>query len=163
MIRFNQLMTVGILLVIAVRPYKVSDQKSEDDNAQAEIVLLEARNASATDATVLNGILADDYSMIGLDGSKLSKAEVVNADTQPSKPKVAIKIERVKYFQGSAVVIGSATISSQESGGTLKVEINYTNVWMKRGGSWHLVSSHVSPLHPVSAEVCLNQRANTNP
>jgi ketosteroid isomerase-like protein len=133
------------------------DGQSNSPTIETEIRALESKNASEEPNT-LRALIADDYIMVGLDGSTNSKDDVINAGSAANKPKIALHINQIKEFQGSAVVIGSASLSSQDAAGhAVNVEVNYTNVWMKRSGKWQLVSSHVSPLHPVSAEMCLSQ------
>lgn len=152
---------MALIAAICLCNLQAQQAPTESDVAQTEIKSLESQNASTTDAHVLANLIADDYVMIGLDGSTNSKAQVVSAESGTGKPTITLHIQQITYFQGSAVVVGGATISSQQTGGqSLSVDVNYTNVWMKRSGHWKLVSSHVSPLHPVSAELCTNQTSN---
>ncbi|SRR5258708_21030760 len=161
--RSNSVILMALVASICLCKLQAQQAPTENDVAQSEIKSLESQNASTTDAHLLTNLIADDYVMIGLDGSTTSKAQVVSAESGADKPKITLHIQHITYFQGSAVVVGSATISSQQPGGQSgSVEVNYTNVWMKRGGNWRLVSSHMSPLHPVSAELCLDQQSNVN-
>jgi ketosteroid isomerase-like protein len=164
MIRLKISALIALIVGFNLLGLQGQQAQTENDAAQNEIKSLEAQNASSTDAHVLANLIADDYVMIGLDGSTSSKAQVVNAESGTNKPQITLHIQQITHFQGTAVVVGGATISSQQPGGhSLAVEANYSNVWMKRGGNWQLVSSHMSPLHPVPAELCLNQRSTAAP
>jgi ketosteroid isomerase-like protein len=155
--------SVFVTALILCYCWKLEAQQSQAESvvAEAEIRSLELQNASTTDPDLLKNLIADDYAMIGLDGSVSSKAQIVKAGAGESKPKITLNIRQIAYFQGSAVVVGVATVSSKrQDAPTVSVELNYTNVWMKRGGKWRLIASHMSPLHPLSAELCASLGSN---
>jgi hypothetical protein len=111
--------------VVLLYGYNVLLGQAQSDKVQSEIKTLETKNASTSDVNVLSRIIADEYVMIGVDGAKRSKTDIIGVGTKTGISKVTVQIGDIKSFQDSAVVVGTARITSPEGG---DIEVNYSNV-----------------------------------
>lgn len=99
------------------------------------------------DTTLLDRILADEFTMIDGSGAWSTKAEELEwvADNKPSYDSLTFEIRRLEIFNGdSAVVAGTGTIHGSDEDGPYVAEYQSTNVLVKRDGGWKAVASHVS-------------------
>jgi ketosteroid isomerase-like protein len=92
-------------------------------------------------------MLADDWSVIHITGTIITKAEAL-ATCKISPVKIAeFKIEdvKVRLFGGSAVVTGRTTAVA--AGATpITVVLRFTDVFVRRNGRWTVVASHATRL-----------------
>jgi hypothetical protein len=109
-----------------------------------------ATQRNATAMTVLNAILADDYTFTGVFGQVLTKAEYLreSASSTTYKPEGVV----LRKYSDAAVVTGRINFQYPE-GVTLRRQyplkydgVRYTNVYVKEQGKWQLVTTQFSPM-----------------
>jgi hypothetical protein len=52
---------------------------------------------------------------------------------------------KVRVYGDSSVVTGITTVKGTSGGQAFSVDLQFTDTLIKRGGTWRMVSSHVSP------------------
>ena len=98
------------------------------------------------DADKLNQILADDWSALGPDGAKITKASFVES-YKSGKSKLEsfdFGAMDVKVLGNVAVVQGSDTEKSVTDGKDSSGKYVWTDVFAKRDGKWAVVRSQIS-------------------
>lgn len=93
------------------------------------------------DATTLGRLIADDYVLVGSDGSRSNKAELIafwTADGfDPSPVTVTEPIEHL--WTDGAALGGTVILSWMQDGAPVSVTIRYIDVWALRDGQWRVV------------------------
>jgi len=100
--------------------------------------------------TILNVILADDYTFTGTGGTVLTKSEYLNQISGGT----AYRTEDVEVRQYGETAILAGRIHLEYAGGvTLRRQypvnfnyVRYANVYVNQGGKWRLVSTQFSPV-----------------
>jgi ketosteroid isomerase-like protein len=98
------------------------------------------------DADKLNQVLADDWSALGPDGAKITKASFVES-YKSGKSKLEsfdFGAMDVKVLGNVAVVQGSDTEKSVTDGKDSSGKYVWTDVFAKRDGKWVVVRSQIS-------------------
>ena len=100
--------------------------------------------------TILNTILADDYTFTGTGGAVLTKSDYLNQIIGGASFRTE-DIE-VREYGETALVTGRARLEYAD-GVTLRRQypvnfdyVRYTNVYVKQSGKWRLVSTQFSPV-----------------
>jgi hypothetical protein len=99
------------------------------------------------DAKLLDRILADEFQSVDDSGAWSTKAEELAwvAANRPGYDSLTFAIRRLDIFEnGTAVVAGTGTIRGKDEDGSYVVEYQSSNIFIKRGGTWRAVASHVS-------------------
>lgn len=129
-----------------------------NENSQTE---QEVRNAFSqfsdafvkADTAVLRSLLADDYVHTNANGGVLDKtrwlafAKTRHEDLKSGKVKIdAYRNEdlRIRVYGNTAVVTGLNTTIGFRDGKEWKMNLRFTNVWLKREGRWQRVAFHDS-------------------
>jgi len=109
-----------------------------------------ATQRDATAMTILNAILADDYTFTGVFGQVLTRAEYLREfpSVVTYKPEGVV----LRKYSEAAVVTGRIKFQYPE-GVTLRWQyplkydgVRYTNVYVKEQGKWRLVTTQFSPV-----------------
>jgi len=93
------------------------------------------------DAATLGNIVADDYLLVGSDGSRQNKQELIafwtayGFDPEP----VAISDPVELYWTDGAALGGMVTLRGMRNGAPFSVNIRYVDVWVLRDGAWVVV------------------------
>jgi len=96
------------------------------------------------DATAVDRILADDWSVIDLGGRVLTKAEVMREGFSSGERRIesgAIDEVRVRPLGDVAVVTGRSVLTGSYRGDRMTVTQRFTDVFAKRNGRWVIVAS----------------------
>lgn len=111
---------------------------------QAEHDWTDASKAGDTDK--LNQIIADDWSAIGPDGSKMTKAAFIDSYKSGKSKLESFDFGPmdVKVLGNVAVVQGSDTEKSVTDGKDSSGKYSWTDVFAKRDGKWVAVRSHLT-------------------
>jgi ketosteroid isomerase-like protein len=99
------------------------------------------------DVGLLNNILAEEFERIGDDGRRSSKRDEMEyiRKNRPSYSTFNFEITRLQVFEnGTAVVSGVGDVRGRDAKGTYTTRYSSSNVFIKRGGGWKAVASHVS-------------------
>jgi ketosteroid isomerase-like protein len=95
----------------------------------------------AGDAAALEQLIADDYQLVGSDGSTSNKAELIafwTADGfDPAPVTVTAPVEHI--WTDGAALGGTVTLSWTQDGAPVSVVIRYVDVWALRDGEWRVV------------------------
>jgi hypothetical protein len=95
----------------------------------------------AGDAATLERLIAEDYVLVGSDGERESKSQLIafwTADGfDPSPVTVADPVEII--FTDGAALGGTVTLAGTQGEEPFSVTIRYVDVWQLRDGQWRVV------------------------
>lgn len=109
------------------------------------------------DTVVLRSLLADDYVHTNVNGGVLDKtrwlafAKTRHEDLQSGKVRIdAYRNDdlRIRVYGETAVVTGLNTTIGFRDGKEWKMNLRFTNVWVKREGRWQRIAFHDSNAAP---------------
>jgi hypothetical protein len=104
---------------------------------------------TAGDCAGWAALLADEWSVIHIAGSIITKAEAVAMCKKPPVPISNYKIDdlSVRVYGTSAVVTGRTSVAY---GGTTPgaLVLRFTDVFIRRNGRWLVVASHATQVTP---------------
>jgi hypothetical protein len=119
-----------------------SDAPPSDHRASLEAAAQRHEYAqNAGDAAALQELIADDYVLVGSDGARQNKSELVAFWTADDfDPAPVIVTEPVEHiWRDGAALGGTVTLSWAESGVPISVTIRYVDLWALRDGEWRVV------------------------
>jgi hypothetical protein len=93
------------------------------------------------DAAALNELIADDYVLVGSDGARQSKSELIafwTADGFDPAPVTVTDPVAQRWTDGAALG-GTVTLSWTQDGAPVSVTIRYIDIWALRDGAWRVV------------------------
>ncbi|QTD50504.1 nuclear transport factor 2 family protein [Sulfidibacter corallicola] len=105
----------------------------------------------------LDAMLADEYLHINNGGKPLDKKAWMNWNRQRRQWLDAgqLKIDRYDTDEiqivvkgDTAVIVGRIQSAGTRQGKPFEVDIRFTNVWVKRGGTWLRLAFHDAPSRP---------------
>ena len=111
---------------------------------------IEHRLAAAwveNDRSVIEKVLADDWSVIDLTGRMLTKADVLEEAFATKDRKIAsMRIDdlSVRPFGDWAIVTGRTYVTGEYQGATAEVTLRFTDVFAYRAGNWQVVASQAT-------------------
>jgi hypothetical protein len=115
------------------------------DLAKAAIAYDEAQLRN--DGAELNRLLADDYTLVARGGVVLDKKKFVKASTDPNVKLMPFTIEQPVHtvWSDGAVLGGKVNYRTIDHGKDSAEMLMFADVWAKRGGTWRVVYTQVSP------------------
>ena len=102
------------------------------------------------DTKAMDTIVADDFTITFPDGSMQTKPQSLNsikAPRNPASPPLKFYTEDVQarvYGDSVVILIGRVVTEYVRDGKTMKEQNRYTDTYIKRGGRWQVVASHLS-------------------
>ena len=95
---------------------------------------------------ILSSLLADEFVITIEDGSMFSKAGYIShsADTSTHVQVAELSDLKVRMHGDTAIVTGAYHEKGESHGKPYEYHDRLTDVWMKIGGKWQVVSSHYS-------------------
>lgn len=153
--RLSNALGLGLAFAAAGKP---------DGNDYDDILAVERRWSAALvarDLAVLEEILADDFVMVWIDGSKISKADVL-AGTAARKARVdpfTTEDMEIRVYGSAAVVTGRATLTMTLDGKTETNEFSYTDVYARSATGWRAVSAQSVLSRLLNSDVKLAGRS----
>jgi len=125
------------LLACAPAPTPVADTR-----AALEAAAQRYEDAQiAGDGAALEQLIADDYVLVGSDGARSNKAELIafwTADGfDPAPVTVTEPVEHI--WSDGAALGGTVTLSWTQDGAPVSVTLRYVDVWALRDGEWRVV------------------------
>lgn len=136
--------TAALLLAVPAIP----QDRAADEKALRHLKEVEWPKAyREQDTALLDRILADEFQSIDGEGSWSTKAEEMEyiRKNKPSYESFRFEIKRLEIFEnGTAIVAGTGHIRGRDAERPYKVEYQSSNIFIKRGGLWKAVASHVS-------------------
>jgi ketosteroid isomerase-like protein len=126
---------------------KATIQAADFTNAEGTIIGLEKKWAEAIvnkDMSTLNEIIADDFTGTSWAGDTYSKTKAINDIEFRVYVAQSLDLEgiKVKVFGDTAVVTLTQVEKSKYDNKEGSGRYGYTDVWLKRNGSWQAVSSY---------------------
>jgi hypothetical protein len=126
---------------------KATIQAADATNAEITIIGLEKKWAEAIvnrDMGTLNEIIADDFTGTGWSGDTYSKTKAINDIEYRVYVAQSLDLEniKVKVFGDTAVVTLTQVEKSKYENMDCSGRYGYSDVWLKRNGSWQAVSSY---------------------
>jgi ketosteroid isomerase-like protein len=132
----------------------INKQKSRNAKTEQELIKLEEEWHNAYvrhDAAPLERILADEYIAISGNGGSSNKAQAIaglKADTTTYEYSTPYDMD-MRFYGDTVVVIGRTKEKGRTQNGTeFIVEYRWTDVFVKRKGSWQCVAAQVARVPP---------------
>lgn len=135
-------MRIVLALLPALFVPACSAQAPADTRAALDVAAAHYEDAQiAGDAAALEDLIADDYVLVGSDGARSSKAELIAFWTADGfDPAPVTVIEPVEHiWRDGAALGGTVTLSWTQDGAPVSVTIRYVDVWVLRDGEWRVV------------------------
>ena len=135
------------LAVLSVMICAVASAARANDEAAVIAMLHAACSAYRTgDATLLDRLLDERFTLTGSDGVVTSKAEELAAvrAREPQYSEFSNSEMVVRLYDGFALVTGITTIRGTAAGQPFAVRVQFTDTVVKRAGGWQLAASHAS-------------------
>ncbi len=101
----------------------------------------EQRNADS-----MNAIVADDFTITFPDGSMQTKKQIVDSLKSTGATAMKFKTENVqsRVYGETVILIGLVISEWQQGDKPMSDRSRYTDTYVKRGGKWQVVASHLS-------------------
>ena len=121
--------------------------------AEQELVRLEdewGRAMVQNDAEAIGRFMADDWTIVGPDGSVSDKAaflELVRSGALTHDVMDANEV-KVRVYGDTAVVTARGVSGGRYRGQAFRVVERVSDVWVRTGGGWRCVLTHLSPIEP---------------
>ena len=97
------------------------------------------------DPAVSQKILADDFMFVGPDGIAVNKPDYIKAVTGlTSFTDFKINYMAVRFYNGTAVVVGRVSIVAKSLDRDESGEFAFTDTFVKQKGEWKVVSSQAT-------------------
>ncbi len=142
---------MNILLVLAAMTSAIPGWVAPDykdlppDLAKAALDYDEAQLRN--DGPELERLLADDYRLIARGGAVLDKKQFVIHSTDPNVRLMPFTIEQPLHtvWSDGAVLGGKVNYRTVDHGKESAQMLVFADVWARRGGTWRVVYTQVSP------------------
>ena len=98
------------------------------------------------DGAAMQRLMADDYVLVGGDGSRSTKAQLIAEFTDPKlKPNPVTVTEPVeKVWKDGAVIGGLVEFTGTYDGKPFRTVMRFADVWERRDGRWVVVYGQVT-------------------
>lgn len=136
------IVTLGLAAMANAQKPAASDSSVAEQLKQIENDWSAAQKAR--DIKKLGEILADQWVGIGPDGKTSDKAKALEDVKAPGNSLDSYEMGpmEVRVFGNTAIVIGSDTEKSKDSGKDTSGKYVWTDVFIKQAGKWKAISSH---------------------
>lgn len=140
--RFFSVLIVAVALSACAVAAQVTQAPARGMPLALESAAAEYEEAQiAGDATALRRLIADDYVLVGSDGARQNKDELIafwTADGFDPAPITVTEPVRHIWTDGAALG-GTVTLTWTQDGAPVSVTIRYIDVWALRDGEWRVV------------------------
>jgi ketosteroid isomerase-like protein len=142
-----------LLLAVLATGSLVYGQTKNDKNARDAKSIAELRKLVQAwdqadvsgDSTVLDRLLADEFSFVGGDNKAQYLASLKSRQSD-STVELAVSTDvQVQIYGSTAIVTGLDTIKGKNKGESYTTRWLYMDVWVKRSGRWQCVRTYSSP------------------
>jgi uncharacterized protein (TIGR02246 family) len=129
-------------------------QSAQASGDQSAILELEQRLAAAWvsgDRAFIEGLLADDWTVIDQSGRVLTKRQVVDeafASAERRIESMAVDEVQVRLLGDVAVATGRTRATGSYRGQQATATLRFTDVWVLREGRWQIVASQGTTIAP---------------
>ena len=148
--KFFSCFTVVVVL-LTIHTHATSQENSlahSDSTSVAQLVNDWANALKTNDAKTLERIMADDFITTNVDGSVNSKEQEIAPLRSPGLQFDTASLQNVgiTLYGTTAIVRGTGIFTGKSKWGTFSSRERFTDVFLKRNGTWQAVSSHSSVL-----------------
>ena len=142
-----------LLLVAASGQAAAADPAPGAGNAEAEVKKLEREWLDAYekhDAAAMDRVVADDFTITFPNGGIQTKPQLmsmIKAPRRPGQPRMKFRTEGVQSrAYGDTVILMGRVVAEfpQPDGKTAREVSRYTDTYVRLGGRWQVVASHLS-------------------
>jgi uncharacterized protein (TIGR02246 family) len=147
--------TFSILLLTLLTCCYASAQNPEQEVRKLERAWLDAYERH--DSKAMEAIVADDFTITFPDGSIQTKPQIMNMIKMPPRadnppPKFYTEEVQARVYGDTVVLIGRVITEWRQNGQAMKEQNRYTDTYVKRGGRWQVVASHLSNVPKPKAQ-----------
>lgn len=129
-----------------------SPRPQEAGGAEQEVRKLERAWLDAyerNDAKAMDAIVADDFTITFPDGSMQTKPQIMEMIKRPRSPagpapRFYTEEVRSRAYGDTVILLGRVISEYVRDGKTVKEASRYTDTYVRRGGRWQVVASHLS-------------------
>ena len=131
-------------------PSNVMSSSASNENVEQAIRQLIIQRDQALqigDTAAIDRLYTNDYVSTSAVGMVRTKAEVLDDFKSGALKVTSLSSDdvKVRVHGDSAIVTGTSTINGTDKGREMKGASRFTQVWVKRNGSWQLAAFHLSP------------------
>lgn len=127
-------------------------QEPQNSNAEQEVKKLEREWLDAYeqhDAAAMDRIVSSDFTITYPDGDVLTKEQIMRMIKSPRAsaspgPKFTTEEVLARVYGDTVILTGRLVTQWQRAGEISKEQSRYTDTYIKRGGRWQVVASHLS-------------------
>lgn len=125
--------------------------QAQGASVEEQIKKMERDRAAAVvkgDVAMLEGLTADDYTLINANGQVSDKATTMNNIKTGNIKLTANEVSdlKVRVYGDTAVVIGKSSAKGTIGGRELKGPVMFTRVYVKKNGRWQSVAFQQTPI-----------------
>ena len=141
--RTTRILLLGLMGIIASNAW--TQEKSDAANVRA-LELKWTESYKQRNIDILSSLLSEDFVITIEDGSVYSKAGYIShsADASVHVSVAELSDLKVRLHGDTAVVTGAYHEKGESGGKAYEYHDRLTDVWMKSGGKWQVISSHYS-------------------
>jgi uncharacterized protein (TIGR02246 family) len=137
--------TCGVLLARPAQQPKLSS--AEEEVRKLERQWLDAYEQN--DAEAMERIVADDFTITFPNGAMQTKPQLmamVKSPRRAGQPRMKFHTDGVqsRAYGDTVILIGRVISEYERDGKTVKEQSRYTDTYVRRGGRWQVVASHLS-------------------
>lgn len=135
-----------VLCLLASSAVSLRAQEKSDAAAVRALEMKWTESYKQRNIEILSSLLSEDFVITVEDGSVYSKAGYIthSADSAVHVSVAELSDLKVRMHGDTAVVTGAYHEKGESGGKSYDYRDRLTNVWMKSGGKWQVISSHYS-------------------
>ncbi len=135
-----------VLCLFGVLSATVWAQEKSDAAAVRSLELKWTESYKQRNIDILSSVLSEDFVITIEDGSVYSKAGYIShsADASVHVSVAELSDLKVRIHGDTAIVTGAYHERGESGGKPYEYHDRLTDVWMKSGGKWQVISSHYS-------------------
>jgi ketosteroid isomerase-like protein len=138
--------SIVILCLFTVFAIPSSAQERDTANSIRKLEEKWTESYKKRQIDILSSLLAEDFVITVEDGNTYSKSGYITHSADPSVQVDVAEISdlKVRMHGDTAVVTGAYHERGKSNGKPYEYHDRLTDVWMKVGGKWQVISSHYS-------------------
>ena len=141
--RTSRLLVLCLFGVLAANAWA---QEKSDSATVRSLELKWTESCKQRNIDILSSLLSEDFVITIEDGSVYSKAGYIShsADASVHVNVAELSDLKVRIHGDTAIVTGAYHEKGESNGKPYEYHDRLTDVWMKSGGKWQVISSHYS-------------------
>lgn len=152
--RIGAALALCLAVPLAAQPVAAHAQTALEERREIEAMMRKAE-AEWADLSVkphpglLERILADDFVGVSSSGSTRTKAQqIANDQVEPDGSFISSRIDYADYRHYGDTVVAQGQESLVYSDGRPDLQLIWTDVWVRRNGTWQIVATQDAVLPP---------------